>query len=215
MERKKAMAVAGAGALLASTGLTAAAALMGVHAFGFGRDDGKAVHLAGDRTASDTPETVTRTVYDDEIVTIFWPTTSTARPVPTAGASPAAPRATDPIQPPRAGNTATPTDPAPTVNQTPPAAPSTTPQTSPPTSPTSPSATTAVTTTTRPATTTTKAPSTTTNAPHTGAVYYVSTLPNGYSAPRSWPASKPLPPLPANCLKGAQLEDNGVWNCEH
>lgn len=215
MERKKAMAVAAAGALLASTGLTAAAALMGVHAFGFGRDSGKAVRLADGAPGSETPETVTKTIYDDQIVTIFWPTTTTARSGPTATPSPAAPRAADPAQAPRSGNTAAPTDPAP-VPTSPPAttgAPpaTTTPTTSPGTTP----ATTPTTATTRPATTTTKAPATTTNAPYTGAVYFVSTLPNGYSAPQAWPANKPLPPLPSNCLKGAQLEDNGVWNCEH
>jgi hypothetical protein len=39
-----------------------------------------------------------------------------------------------------------------------------------------------------------------------------STLPRG--VPADWPAGKPIPPKPPNCVKG-QLEDNGVWNCEH
>jgi hypothetical protein len=32
--------------------------------------------------------------------------------------------------------------------------------------------------------------------------------------PANWPPGKPIPPKPANCKNG-QLEDNGVWNCEH
>lgn len=32
--------------------------------------------------------------------------------------------------------------------------------------------------------------------------------------PADWPAGKPIPPMPPNC-KHPQLEDNGVWNCEH
>lgn len=30
--------------------------------------------------------------------------------------------------------------------------------------------------------------------------------------PEDWPADKPIPPMPANCLE-PHLEDNGVWNC--
>ncbi len=32
--------------------------------------------------------------------------------------------------------------------------------------------------------------------------------------PADWPADKPIPPVPAGCQK-PQLEDNGVWNCDH
>jgi hypothetical protein len=32
--------------------------------------------------------------------------------------------------------------------------------------------------------------------------------------PANWPASRPIPPMPPNCQK-PQLEDNGVWNCDH
>jgi hypothetical protein len=32
--------------------------------------------------------------------------------------------------------------------------------------------------------------------------------------PADWPADKPIPPMPPDCEK-PQLEDNGVWNCEH
>jgi hypothetical protein len=38
------------------------------------------------------------------------------------------------------------------------------------------------------------------------------TRPSG--VPRDWPADKPIPPKPAGCRDG-QLEDNGVWNCQH
>jgi len=55
-------------------------------------------------------------------------------------------------------------------------------------------------TTVKPVVTTTTAPATT------------STLPRG--VPANWPAGKPIPPKPPNCVNG-QLEDNGVWNCEH
>jgi len=32
--------------------------------------------------------------------------------------------------------------------------------------------------------------------------------------PSDWPADKPIPPMPPGCQK-PQLEDNGVWNCDH
>ena len=32
--------------------------------------------------------------------------------------------------------------------------------------------------------------------------------------PHDWPAGKPIPPMPPNC-RDPQLEDNGVWNCDH
>lgn len=32
--------------------------------------------------------------------------------------------------------------------------------------------------------------------------------------PLDWPADKPIPPVPDNCRQ-PQLEDNGVWNCQH
>ncbi len=54
-----------------------------------------------------------------------------------------------------------------------------------------------------PRTTTTTAP-----APATTST----TRPPG--VPADWPADKPIPPMPAGCQK-PQLEDNGVWNCDH
>jgi hypothetical protein len=38
------------------------------------------------------------------------------------------------------------------------------------------------------------------------------TLPPG--VPKDWPADKPIPPMPDGC-RDPQLEDNGVWNCQH
>lgn len=49
-------------------------------------------------------------------------------------------------------------------------------------------------------------PATTTPTPTTAAP------PPG--VPADWPANKPIPPMPANCQQ-PQLEDNGVWNCDH
>jgi hypothetical protein len=54
----------------------------------------------------------------------------------------------------------------------------------------------------RPTTTTTPPPPTVTTT----------TLPPG--VPADWPPGKPIPPMPPGCRK-PQLEDNGVWNCDH
>jgi len=52
---------------------------------------------------------------------------------------------------------------------------------------------------------------TTTTAPPPPKVT-TSTLPPG--VPADWPLGKPIPPMPPGCQK-PQLEDNGVWNCDH
>ncbi|MEN9645106.1 MAG: hypothetical protein RL238_1775 [Actinomycetota bacterium] len=60
----------------------------------------------------------------------------------------------------------------------------------------------------------TAAPTTTAKATTTTAKPVVTTTtvrPRG--VPADWPADKPIPPKPANC-KDAQLELNGVWNCD-
>ena len=59
-----------------------------------------------------------------------------------------------------------------------------------------------------PPTKVTPSPTTTTPAP----TPTTTTLPPG--VPADWPAGKPIPPMPAGCQK-PQLEDNGVWNCDH
>lgn len=60
---------------------------------------------------------------------------------------------------------------------------------------------------TAPPTTAKPAVTTTTAKPVT-----TTTWPAG--VPRDWPAGKPIPPKPANC-QDAQLELNGVWNCDN
>jgi hypothetical protein len=55
---------------------------------------------------------------------------------------------------------------------------------------------------------TTSAPSPPTTVPSTTST----TRPPG--VPADWPDDKPIPPMPAGCQK-PQLEDNGVWNCDH
>ena len=62
-------------------------------------------------------------------------------------------------------------------------------------------------TTAKPVAPTTVRPPTTTAAPPT-------TLPLGVRIPSDWPPGKPIPPIPPGCQK-PQLEDNGVWNCDH
>ena len=87
------------------------------------------------------------------------------------------------------------------------AQPSPTPTNTPTTAPATNSPSSAVPTTATPPT---NAPVTT--APATTASPPTTVRPPG--VPADWPANKPIPPLPANCIK-PQLEDNGVWNCEH
>ena len=111
---------------------------------------------------------------------------SPAAAAPAATAAPATSPVTSPV-----------TSPSPTGGAQPPAttaAPATT------TAPT-PAGTTAATITTSPTVTTAPAPVTT-----------AATRPEG--VPVDWPANKPIPPMPAGCVE-PQLEDNGVWNCQH
>ncbi len=37
--------------------------------------------------------------------------------------------------------------------------------------------------------------------------------PRPEGVPADWPANKPIPPVPADCVQ-PQLEDNGIWNCQ-
>lgn len=54
----------------------------------------------------------------------------------------------------------------------------------------------------------TTAPATTAPTPPTTAA----ARPEG--VPADWPANQPIPPMPAGCVQ-PQLEDSGVWNCQH
>jgi hypothetical protein len=51
-----------------------------------------------------------------------------------------------------------------------------------------------------------------TTTPATLPVTTPTTRPPG--VPSDWPAWKPIPPMPPGCQK-PELEDNGVWNCDH
>ncbi len=54
-------------------------------------------------------------------------------------------------------------------------------------------------------------PRATTTAPASPATT-TTTRPPG--VPADWPADRPIPPIPPGCQK-PQLEDDGVWNCDH
>ncbi len=206
MERRLALATAFAGAATLGIGTVCMAAVGGVGILGFGSAD-----------ASNVASVITQVENIDRIVVIASgtvpdteaPAGDPAAPTP---AEPGAPIAQPPATP-RAtlpGGAPAPT-PAPTAGPTDSPTPTPGPTQSTPTTPTTAKTTTTdapvttATPTTAKATTTTAKATTTTAAP-------TSTLPAG--VPRDWPAGKPIPPKPANCVKG-QLEDNGVWNCEH
>jgi hypothetical protein len=75
--------------------------------------------------------------------------------------------------------------------------------------PASPSPAVAVSTSPLPApTTTSPTPAPTTPAPTT------TVEPRPPGVPSDWPTGKPIPPMPVDCRE-PQLEDNGVWNCQH
>jgi hypothetical protein len=80
--------------------------------------------------------------------------------------------------------------------------------------------TTNVTTPSTTATTQPGSPTTTTVTPTTVAPNPTTTIPTTTpttwprGVPRDWPKDKPIPPMPPNC-RDPQLEDNGVWNCDH
>lgn len=61
-------------------------------------------------------------------------------------------------------------------------------------------------------TTATPTTTTATTPPTTRPPTTTTTRPSG--VPSDWPADKPIPPKPVPCRDG-QLEDNGVWNCQH
>lgn len=51
-------------------------------------------------------------------------------------------------------------------------------------------------------------------APTTATTLPVTTTTRPRGVPADWPPGKPIPPMPPNCQQ-PQLEDNGVWNCDH
>ena len=61
-----------------------------------------------------------------------------------------------------------------------------------------------------PTTVPTVAPSPTTRPP----APTTTIAPRPPGVPADWPAGKPIPPMPEGCRQ-PQLEDDGVWNCQH
>ncbi len=61
-----------------------------------------------------------------------------------------------------------------------------------------------------PSTTTSPSATTTSGVPESGPT--PTARPRG--VPADWPAGKPIPPMPPGC-QDPQLEDNGIWNCDH
>lgn len=193
MERRRALAVA-----LAGTGLVISGALMAA-ALARQDDPRAAAILPSASVASPTSGVAPGTTalpVDPEVVTVVSEVEDRVvvpRPAGAPAASAASPVVSN--EAPAGGDVgspaAAPSGPSPTTAGA--GAPVTT-------TPTTRAPASTTTTTARPATTTTTRPSTTT------------TLPPG--VPADWPPGKPIPPMPAGC-KQPQLEDNGVWNCQH
>lgn len=197
MERTKALAASTAATLALGSGIVAAASITGASFLGFGVVKHNARSTAAATPDGSKPGVVVRTrnVYDRYVVETANGTppvgggsgTTTGSPggAGTPGSTP--PTGTSPEREPRAP-TPTPTTSPPRTGKTPSNTPTTRPE-----EPTTPPA----------VTPTTPAPSPTT---------IPATWPIG--VPKDWPPDKPIPPMPPNCGQ-PQLEDNGVWNCDH
>ncbi len=208
MERRLALATAGAVAATLGIGTVCFAALGGGHLLGLSGDGSSAAVVPGSAVEQVTKVVVVRSA-DGSLFVVE--STATASPEAAAPA-PASPTAEPTLAvmvvgtaapSPAAATTATPT---PTTTTTPTRA--TTPSTSRP----------VTTTSAKPVTTTSAAP-VTTNAPSTSAPPTTpkpvtpTTTARPPGVPADWPAGKPIPPMPAGC-KQPQLELNGVWNCD-
>jgi hypothetical protein len=197
VERRIALALAAAGASTLAAGVITASAVGVVPLLGF---DGVRPHsqaaapvASAHATPGAEPRIVTqlRDVYDDVVVGALDADSAGKRvnAVPAVNSGPAGGATPVANRPESAPVTASPVT-------TPAAPPAPTPTTAGPTPTTAgppalaPGAT----------TTTTRAPTTTTTRPP--------------GVPSDWPANKPIPPMPAGCQQ-PQLEDNGVWNCDH
>jgi len=238
MERRLALVAAGAAAVTLGIGTVCFAALGGGDILGLSTKGAESIAPAA------PAQTVTRVVVvvgadgtptGTELVVETVPASPALSPGPTSAAaaettpgdaalpSNAAPATTSQTSPSRvtgAATTAAPQITWPTVTRPTTATPTTekpttaTPTTAAPVTTVRPAPVTTHATVPAPATTVATTPPTTvkpvvttTTAPAT-----TSTLPRG--VPANWPAGKPIPPKPPNCVNG-QLEDNGVWNCEH
>jgi len=206
MERRKALAAATAATFVLGSGIVAAASITGASFLGFGGGDEPSSSAAPSAPMSKGGVIVkTRNIYDQFVVaTDDGATTGAASDNRHTGAPSGG---LDPIvvsEPSNAGPGAGPSadDSTPTSNApaprpgkartTPTTARATTPATAPDAGETPP---------------TTSGPTPTTTVPTT-----TTTWPPG--VPKDWPKDKPIPPMPANCRQ-PQLEDNGVWNCDH
>jgi hypothetical protein len=205
MERRKALAAATAATFVLGSGIVAAASMTGTSILGFG---GGAKHSRTSSTNADSakPGVVvkTRNIYDRYVVTTGDDaTTGTASDNRNAGGSSGStdsalarePTAADPGREPAAGD-------SPPTSNAPAARPGTRRST-----PTTARATTPTTAAHGVATPPTTAAPTPTTVPSP-----TTTWPRG--VPSDWPKDKPIPPMPPNCRE-PQLEDNGVWNCDH
>ncbi|HEV7526608.1 MAG TPA: hypothetical protein VGP92_16690 [Acidimicrobiia bacterium] len=201
MERKQALAMATAATLVLGAGIVAVASMTGASLLGFGggRRVGGVSSTAVGQSHPSQPGVVvkTRNVYDRYVVDIgggsaTGASSSVGSATPGSGNGPATTSGRDP-----ANNATTPTSKpapgAPPQRATPAPKPGGT-QTTP--------------TTHAGTSTTTVVPNPTTTIPATTPT----TWPRG--VPKDWPKDKPIPPMPPNC-RDPQLEDNGVWNCDH
>jgi hypothetical protein len=193
MERRLALATAGAVAATLGIGTLCFAALGQTNLLGLSGAAPAAQVVPGATIEQVTKVVVVRS--NGEIVVVD--STSAVVPVPLTGDAPNSPAATPTPAVPMVGTIA----PSPTAAPTP----ATTPASKPP--PTAP----------KPVTTTSSAPHTTqppaTAAPTTLRPVTSTTAARPSGVPADWPAGKPIPPMPAGCEQ-PQLELNGVWNCD-
>jgi len=198
MERKKALAAAGTATLILGSTLVAGASMTGASFLGFGgNSNGKAASVAAGK-----PGTIvkTRNIYDQFVVDTGSGATDghtsagwSAGGAPLAGATPTSTGTTVPNSEPNPSHDSTPTS-------QPKASTSPQPGSTTHTTPTTDAGAALTPTTVAPAPSPTTIPTTTTTWP--------------LGVPKDWPKNKPIPPMPPNCQQ-PQLEDNGVWNCDH
>lgn len=201
MERRLALATAGAVAATLGIGTVCFAALGGGNLLGLSGDGGAAKIVPAGAV-----EQVTKVV-----VVHSADTTIVVAPTGTDGTSPAAPASPVAVSAPVVPVVGTA---APTPTTAPAAAPD--PTVASTTKPTTATTAKPTATTVKPVTTTSAAPATTA-PPSTAAPTTVKPVTSTTSRPRGvpadWPAGKPIPPMPPGC-QDPQLELNGVWNCD-
>ncbi len=212
MERKKALALASTATLLVGSTMVSVASVSGASFLGFGAAHATvATATTSDANAAPGVVRKTRNIYDRYVLDLGGDPAATASPRVPRSASVAAAAPADfsiPVAPgPGAPNDAT------TPTTTRPSAPRTKTASPTPSRPKPPTST--------PSTHSTEpddpAPGTvppTTAAPHSTTTIPTTTTTWPRGVPRDWPKDKPIPPMPPNCRQ-PQLEDNGVWNCDH